>query len=92
MTEHFCAGCNRLRLLADGNFKVCLFGPSEVTYLLFYNLIRICNLYGVYTLTLMGKWSFTFYIFPVQEILLNLVHLAVVLLLSVFWLLFLPYN
>lgn len=32
MTEHFCAGCNRLRLLADGNFKVCLFGPSEVNY------------------------------------------------------------
>ncbi|KAG4399031.1 hypothetical protein GLYMA_08G157800v4 [Glycine max] len=32
MTEHFCAGCNRLRLLADGNFKVCLFGPSEVSY------------------------------------------------------------
>ncbi|CAJ1958333.1 unnamed protein product [Sphenostylis stenocarpa] len=31
MTEHFCAGCNRLRLLADGNFKVCLFGPSEVS-------------------------------------------------------------
>ena len=30
MTEHFCAGCNRLRLLADGSFKVCLFGPSEV--------------------------------------------------------------
>lgn len=30
MTEHFCAGCNRLRLLADGNLKVCLFGPSEV--------------------------------------------------------------
>ncbi|PIN25145.1 Cyclic pyranopterin phosphate synthase [Handroanthus impetiginosus] len=25
------AGCNRLRLLADGNFKVCLFGPSEVS-------------------------------------------------------------
>lgn len=34
MTEHFCAGCNRLRLLADGNFKVCLFGPSEVNYIL----------------------------------------------------------
>lgn len=33
MTEHFCAGCNRLRLLADGNFKVCLFGPSEVSVL-----------------------------------------------------------
>lgn len=31
MTENFCAGCNRLRLLADGNFKVCLFGPSEVS-------------------------------------------------------------
>lgn len=34
MTEHFCAGCNRLRLLADGNFKVCLFGPAEVNFLL----------------------------------------------------------
>jgi hypothetical protein len=32
MTEHFCAGCSRLRLLADGNFKVCLFGPSEVNF------------------------------------------------------------
>ncbi|KAJ3693173.1 hypothetical protein LUZ60_008653 [Juncus effusus] len=31
MTDHFCAGCTRLRLLADGNFKVCLFGPSEVS-------------------------------------------------------------
>ncbi|XP_068657010.1 GTP 3',8-cyclase, mitochondrial [Aristolochia californica] len=31
MTVHFCAGCNRLRILADGNFKVCLFGPSEVS-------------------------------------------------------------
>ncbi|KNA12645.1 hypothetical protein SOVF_124170 [Spinacia oleracea] len=29
MTEHFCAGCNRLRLLADGNLKVCLFGAAE---------------------------------------------------------------
>ncbi|XP_071722112.1 GTP 3',8-cyclase, mitochondrial-like isoform X2 [Rutidosis leptorrhynchoides] len=27
MTEHFCAGCNRLRLLADGNFKVSLKDP-----------------------------------------------------------------
>lgn len=36
MTEHFCAGCNRLRLLANGNFKVCLFGPSEVIHLLPY--------------------------------------------------------
>ncbi|KAK9707066.1 hypothetical protein RND81_07G170400 [Saponaria officinalis] len=31
MTEHFCAGCNRLRILADGNLKVCLFGASEVS-------------------------------------------------------------
>jgi len=36
MTEHFCAGCNRLRLLADGNLKVCLFGPSEVCYSVYY--------------------------------------------------------
>lgn len=35
MTEHFCAGCSRLRLLADGNFKVCLFGPSEVCWTIF---------------------------------------------------------
>ncbi|KAK3241229.1 GTP 3',8-cyclase, mitochondrial [Cymbomonas tetramitiformis] len=31
MTEHFCSGCNRLRLLADGNLKVCLFGANEVS-------------------------------------------------------------
>eukprot|EP00897_Mesotaenium_endlicherianum_P004886 jgi/Mesen1/4425/ME000225S03408 len=31
MTEQFCGGCNRLRLMADGNLKVCLFGPSEVS-------------------------------------------------------------
>lgn len=30
MTEHFCGGCNRLRIMADGNLKVCLFGPAEV--------------------------------------------------------------
>ena len=30
MSEHFCGTCNRLRLLADGNMKVCLFGNSEV--------------------------------------------------------------
>ncbi|KAG0628608.1 hypothetical protein M758_1G039000 [Ceratodon purpureus] len=33
MTQHFCSGCNRLRLMADGNLKVCLFGPSEVNTL-----------------------------------------------------------
>nr|CAD7452305.1 unnamed protein product [Timema tahoe] len=26
MSEHFCGSCNRLRLTADGNLKVCLFG------------------------------------------------------------------
>lgn len=31
MTEHFCASCNRLRLTADGNLKVCLFGAAEVS-------------------------------------------------------------
>ena len=31
MTEHFCSDCNRLRLMADGNLKVCLFGSSEVS-------------------------------------------------------------
>jgi len=31
MSEHFCADCNRLRLTADGNLKVCLFGRSEVS-------------------------------------------------------------
>lgn len=33
MTEHFCGTCNRLRLMADGNLKVCLFGNSEVSLL-----------------------------------------------------------
>ncbi len=31
MTAPFCAGCNRLRLTADGHLKVCLFGPKEVS-------------------------------------------------------------
>jgi cyclic pyranopterin phosphate synthase len=31
MTSHFCAGCSRLRLLADGALKVCLFGAAEVS-------------------------------------------------------------
>lgn len=31
MSEHFCAGCNRLRITADGNLKVCLFGNEEVS-------------------------------------------------------------
>jgi len=31
MTQPFCAGCNRLRLTADGALKVCLFGNTEVS-------------------------------------------------------------
>ncbi|XP_064488138.1 molybdenum cofactor biosynthesis protein 1-like [Ornithodoros turicata] len=31
MTEHFCGSCNRLRITADGNLKVCLFGANEVS-------------------------------------------------------------
>ncbi|GAB0489040.1 hypothetical protein MMPV_000255 [Pyropia vietnamensis] len=31
MTNHFCGGCNRLRLTADGSLKVCLFGSDEVS-------------------------------------------------------------
>lgn len=30
MTDHFCEGCNRLRVTADGHLKVCLFGHLEV--------------------------------------------------------------
>lgn len=31
MSEHFCGTCNRLRVTADGNLKVCLHGNSEVS-------------------------------------------------------------
>ena len=31
MSEHFCNTCNRIRLTADGNLKVCLFGNAEVS-------------------------------------------------------------
>ncbi|XP_071042592.1 molybdenum cofactor biosynthesis protein 1 isoform X2 [Parasteatoda tepidariorum] len=31
MTENFCSSCNRLRITADGNLKVCLFGNKEVS-------------------------------------------------------------
>lgn len=31
MTDHFCNTCNRLRLTADGNLKVCLFGRTETS-------------------------------------------------------------
>lgn len=31
MSQHFCGTCNRLRVTADGNLKVCLFGNAEVS-------------------------------------------------------------
>mmetsp|Transcript_2530 Transcript_2530/g.4902 ORF Transcript_2530/g.4902 Transcript_2530/m.4902 type:complete len:380 (+) Transcript_2530:362-1501(+) len=31
MSDHFCGSCNRLRLTADGQLKVCLFGEEEVS-------------------------------------------------------------
>ena len=31
MSEHFCGSCNRLRITADGNLKVCLFGKAEIS-------------------------------------------------------------
>ncbi|CAO3583785.1 unnamed protein product [Absidia cylindrospora] len=31
MTDHFCHTCNRIRITADGNIKVCLFGNAEVS-------------------------------------------------------------
>ncbi len=31
MTEHFCGTCNRVRITADGQLKVCLFGSAEVS-------------------------------------------------------------
>ena len=31
MSEHFCGTCNRLRITADGQLKVCLFGSNEVS-------------------------------------------------------------
>ena len=30
MSEHFCGGCNRIRLTADGNLKICLFDNREI--------------------------------------------------------------
>ena len=40
MTSNFCGSCNRLRLTADGNLKVCLFGNSEVNLR---DPLRDCN-------------------------------------------------
>ena len=31
MTDHFCGGCNRVRVTADGSLKTCLFGSDSVS-------------------------------------------------------------
>lgn len=31
MSQNFCSSCNRIRLMADGSLKVCLFGNNEVS-------------------------------------------------------------
>ncbi|KAJ1891707.1 Molybdenum cofactor synthesis protein 1 [Kickxella alabastrina] len=31
MTHSFCSTCNRVRVMADGNLKVCLFGNTEIS-------------------------------------------------------------
>jgi cyclic pyranopterin phosphate synthase len=31
MSQNFCSSCNRLRLMADGSLKVCLFGNTEIS-------------------------------------------------------------
>lgn len=31
MSDHLCASCNRLRITADGQIKVCLFDAKEVS-------------------------------------------------------------
>lgn len=31
MSDHFCASCNRLRITADGQIKVCLFDAKELS-------------------------------------------------------------
>ena len=49
MSEHFCGTCNRLRLLADGNLKVCLFGNTEV------NLRDVLRGRGVFKNQLVGE-------------------------------------
>ena len=30
MSDNFCGGCNRIRLTADGNLKICLFDNREI--------------------------------------------------------------
>lgn len=32
MSDHFCSSCNRLRLTADGQIKVCLLSPERLAY------------------------------------------------------------
>lgn len=42
MSEHFCAGCNRLRITATGHLRTCLFGRTE---------------YGLRQLVQRGEWE-----------------------------------
>jgi cyclic pyranopterin phosphate synthase len=42
MSEHFCAGCNRLRVTATGHLRTCLFGRTE---------------YGLRHLVQQGDWD-----------------------------------
>jgi len=30
MSDNFCGGCNRMRITADGNLKICLFDNREL--------------------------------------------------------------
>ncbi|XP_064163483.1 molybdenum cofactor biosynthesis protein 1 [Anguilla rostrata] len=50
MSDHFCGSCNRLRITADGNLKVCLFGNFKVCKSLFtcpqvclFGNFKVCN-------------------------------------------------
>jgi molybdenum cofactor biosynthesis protein A len=51
MSDHFCSTCNRIRLTADGNLKVCLFGNSEVNLR---DLIRDNNINDDYLHEIIG--------------------------------------
>ena len=52
MSEHFCGTCNRLRLTADGQLKVCLFGKTEVSLR---DLLRQQGLSDTYTDDVLNK-------------------------------------
>lgn len=49
MTSDYCDGCNRLRLMADGNLKACLFQNNEIDLRWFLTYL-LNNLYASYVL------------------------------------------